>query len=56
MVRSVIEDIGAEEKTLVVYDQAGDVLSPTSTEPLVHTIVEFLTGLSAVDELLLPRL
>ena len=51
---TAFQKIGAEEKKLVVYAQAGDpsrhvlagdILSPDSTEPLARMIVDFLAGL-----------
>jgi len=47
VVRTAFEDIGAEEKKSVANDQAGDILFPASTEPLVCSTVEFLTGLTS---------
>ncbi|MCX5871601.1 MAG: alpha/beta fold hydrolase [Deltaproteobacteria bacterium] len=51
---AAFQKMGAKEKKLVAYDQAGDpdrhvlagdILSPGSTAPLVQIIVDFLAGL-----------
>lgn len=53
-IRTVFEDIGAKQKKLVVCGQvgdpdqhvlAGDILSPGSTAPLAHSIVDYLAQL-----------
>ncbi len=53
-IRTAFEDMGAERKKLVAYGKAGDpdqhvlagdILSPDSTEPLTHIIVDFLAHL-----------
>jgi esterase/lipase len=56
-IHTAFEDIGAEEKKLVAYRQAGDpdqhvlagdILSPGSTTPLSHIIVDFLAELQEI--------